>query len=429
MAGSNRTQTRKKKISRAAQRRRKKAYKQLALLCAIVVLAAAAALIVPRLLRGTPAASENVPPEPDVVADNEITFTVNGISGRAEIQPDVEELLISWQSSGPVGSWQISVADEWMRPLGRWTYDADVPGVRLPRSMLGNGQYYLTVSASNGSAQTRQELILLGAHDVLAADLSISRKILASIREGKAQIQALDIGSEDERPELGDVWQSWTNLVQIAAGSDHVVALQADGTVVGAGSGDGGVLGCVGLDHVRYIAASDASTACVLDTGAVRLYGAFGDAYGELSQQKNVDRLSISHTHVLVLYRDGTVRAFALRNEDAPDQTALADWSDVKEISAGYGYSLGLTSSGAVLYAGDPALVQSACAGWSGIRAIAAGNGYALAVTADGKVLSAVSAGLNFVRTETWEDIIAVAAGYYGCAGMHADGTVEFSGL
>ena len=86
---------------------------------------------------------------------------------------------------------------------------------------------------------------------------------------------------------------------------------------------------------------------------------------------------------------DGTVVAVG---DNEHNQLEVSEWEHVISIAAGDYHTVGLTSTGKVLYAGDrndKYVDQNGYVkGWNNIVAIAAGKDYTLALTSEGDILS-----------------------------------------
>ena len=182
-----------------------------------------------------------------------------------------------------------------------------------------------------------------------------------------------------------------TNIVGLAAGDWHSLALRADGTVVAWGSDTFGQSSLpAGLSDVVAIAAGGVHSLALRRDGTVVAWGAVDDP-----------------RYVPVDYGQ----------TDVPD-----DLVDVVAIAAGGVHGLALKSDGRVVWLGAGGLEQNAVpAGWSNVVAIAAGIG-SVALLGDGSV----------VRWEYgpptalpgWTNVVAVATGENRYLGLRADGTL-----
>ena len=209
----------------------------------------------------------------------------------------------------------------------------------------------------------------------------------------------------------------------VAAGSQHALALLANGTVTAWGSNSAGQTTIPsGLSGVAAIAARGNVSGAVLSDGTIRVWG--DGTYGQTSVPAGltgVSRLSIGSDHALALKSDGTVVAWG--NNSSNEATVPAGLSGVRAIAAGTNTSYAVRSDGTVTRWG--ATQGTVPAGLSSVVAVAAGTQHALALRSDGTVVAwgdngygqaSVPAGLSGVT--------AIAASAYHSIALKEDGTV-----
>ena len=188
-----------------------------------------------------------------------------------------------------------------------------------------------------------------------------------------------------------DAVNTWTDIVAISAGPNHVVGLRKDGTVIAAGSN---TKGCC-----------------------------------DVSNWNDIVAVSAGHTHTVGLRKDGTVIAVG---DNEYGKCDVSGWKDIIEVSAGGYYTIGLDSEGKVLYAGstwqDGAFAPQ-LESWDDIVAISAGFVHVVGLRKDGTVISTspipappFDCGQNHV--ESWKNIVAISAGNGHTIGLKADGTL-----
>jgi hypothetical protein len=153
-----------------------------------------------------------------------------------------------------------------------------------------------------------------------------------------------------------------TNVVAIAAGEFHSLALRSDGTVIGWGlNSSGQAIGAASL--------TDTPT-----NGFVRLAGQL---------LSNVVAIAAGSAHSLALKQDGTVVAWGANNVGQRD--IPAGLSNVVAIAAsgnqGMNYSLALTADGNVVSWGNARVLPS---GLTNVLAISAGSDFSLALAGSG---------------------------------------------
>ena len=397
-----------------------------------------AALVMALLLAlcpGGPALSEAAATgtEEPAAQVREAPLGINGSTGAVVLEPGAQLIDLAWEAIPECGGWHVLICGADQALLFEKIIGADRDSMTLDISRCAPGVYEASLSADYMDGETRVTVTLgntfevRAPHEVLFSRMDATRQLLAYIdADGRIHLASGSSGQEGEEMLPGDIpWQGLAGAVQVAVGSDHLVGLTEDGVVMGAGGNGAGQLNCVGLEGVRWIAAGSGCTACVMDGGAVQLFGTFSDAHGALQELTGVSEISVSDTHAAVRFMDGTARAFPLHGGESDAVGSLEGWTDLKQVSAGYGYVLGQANDGTVLYAGAADGHAARCAEWQGVTAVAAGNGYALGLTADGAVLSQGNPNLVFTDTAAWQGMTDIAAGYYLCAGLRSDGTIE----
>ena len=218
-----------------------------------------------------------------------------------------------------------------------------------------------------------------------------------------------------------------TDVVAIAAGYTHSLALKSNGTVVGWGDGFGiaDITPPADLANVMAIAAGLLHGVALKADGTVVAWG--WNDYGQATvpaDLTDVVAISAGGNHSLALKSDGTVVAWG--GNDWGQATVPADLSDVVAIAAGGNHSLALKSDGAIIGWGSNGNGEAtAPAGLSDVVAISAGTGFSLALKSDGTVVgwgteewgqATVPAGLT--------GVVAIATGAVHSLALKADGTV-----
>ena len=177
-----------------------------------------------------------------------------------------------------------------------------------------------------------------------------------------------------------------SNIVAVAGGRQHSLALRADGTVAAwGGNSDGQATVPPGLSNVVAISAGSG--------------------------------------HSLALKADGTVVAWGMNSSG--EANVPAGLNGVMAVAGAMGYSLALKSNGTVVAWGDNTFGETNVPpGLSNVVAVAGGS-HGLALKADGRV---VAWGDNsFGQTNVppnLSNVVAVAAGQYHSLALKSDGTV-----
>jgi hypothetical protein len=201
---------------------------------------------------------------------------------------------------------------------------------------------------------------------------------------GRAAGQVLVWGN----PGLTSVPASATNVIAMAAGNSHCLALRADGTVVAWGqNGSGQINVPANLTNAVSVAAGSTHSLALRSDGTVTLWGKImGNGTTNVPPEAtNVVALALGPgaQHALVLRSDGTVVDWGSSYTADIPPTAI----NIVSGAAGAHHSVALRSDGQVVAWGDNSQGQ-----------------------------------LNVPAAAT--NIVAIAAGWYGSAALRADGTI-----
>lgn len=178
------------------------------------------------------------------------------------------------------------------------------------------------------------------------------------------------------------------NVIAVAAGSYHALALKNDGSVVAwAIANDVGQATVPpGLPRVRAVAAGNLHSLALLENGTVVAWGSNGS--GELSVPpglNSVTAIAAGGNHSLALLTNGVVVAWG-RN-DYGQASVPAGIGPVDSIAAGDLHSAAVIRGGTVVAWGANGAGQTNVpAGLPAIRSVAAGRDHTLAVTTGGEV-------------------------------------------
>jgi len=193
-----------------------------------------------------------------------------------------------------------------------------------------------------------------------------------------------------------------TNVMALAAGDYHCLALRADGTVVAWGRNNSGQINVPSdLTNAVSIAAGSTHSLALRSDGTVALWGKImGSGVTNVPPEAtNVVALALGPgaQHALVLRADGTVLDWGKFVQTVPTWPPSSPVNPLTNI---------------------PPTVRN-------IVSVAAGAEHSLALRSDGQV---VAWGYNsYGQTNVPADatnIVAIAAGWYGNAALRADGTI-----
>lgn len=183
-----------------------------------------------------------------------------------------------------------------------------------------------------------------------------------------------------------------SNVVDVAAGRAHILALRADGSVVAWGDNAFGQINVpAGLSNVQAIAAGGGHSLALLNNGELIGWGSdFQGINSSLPGLTNIAAISTHGSHNLALLTDGTVSAWGWN--DYGQTNVPPGLNGVIAVAAGGNHSLALRSNGTVVAWGDNYSGQTNVpSGLSNVVAIATGGdgevGFGAALISDGKVV------------------------------------------
>jgi hypothetical protein len=180
-----------------------------------------------------------------------------------------------------------------------------------------------------------------------------------------------------------------SEVVAIAAGGRHTVALKRGGTVVAWGGNDDDQTTIPsGLNGVVDIAAAAEHTVALKSDGTVAAWGLNQNGQTDVPLGLNgVTAIAAGGSHTVALKSDGKVVAWGL-NQNGQTDVPLG-LNGVIAIAAGGSHTVALKSDGTVVAWGDNSSGQRTIpAGLSGVFAIAAGGRHTVALKRDGTVVA-----------------------------------------
>jgi alpha-tubulin suppressor-like RCC1 family protein len=212
-------------------------------------------------------------------------------------------------------------------------------------------------------------------------------------------------------------------IIDLAAGWGHNLALQTDGTVVAWGWNDDGQTTVPPLlGSAVAVDAGDRHSLALKADGTVAAWG--GDAYGQATVSgtlSNVVAIAAGSYHNLALKGDGSVVAWG--RDDYGQSSVPVGLSDVVAIAAGGYHSLALKSDGSVVAWGWSG-ATAVPGGVEGIVSIVAGGFHSVARKFDGSVFAwgdaedgQVNVPRNLIGT-------AVQAGWLHSSALKSDRTL-----
>jgi Alpha-tubulin suppressor and related RCC1 domain-containing proteins len=217
---------------------------------------------------------------------------------------------------------------------------------------------------------------------------------VVSVAIGKSHVLALQgngnvVGWGDNMYGQRSIPAEATNVIAIAAANDHSLALRADGTVVSWGRDAHNVITNLPADltDVVAIATGLGHSLALKRNGSIVGWG--NDPYGNLNvpaMATNVVAIASSDAHSLALKEDGTVVAWGVNGDG--QATVPAGLTNVIAIAAGDNTSLAVKSDGTVVAWGDNERGQADVpAGLTQVTSVAGGRSHSLALKSDGTLV------------------------------------------
>lgn len=325
----------------------------------------------------------------------------------------------------------------------QWQFNGtDIPGATASSLTLTNAQltnrglYHVVVSNTVGTLTSADAL--LGVVPVVAWGYNYSGQTNVPpaatnvVAVAGGQLHCLAMRAEGTLIGWGvnssgqtNVPAAATNVVAIAAGANHNLALRAGGTVIAWGDNSYTQTNVPSsATNVVAIAAGGSHNLALKADGTVIAWG--NNSFGQInvpSSATNVVALAGGSTHSLALRADGTVIGWGYNGYgqiSIPSAT-----TNVVAIAAGLNHSLALRADGSVLTWGYSSYgLSNIPAGATNVAAIAAGGYHSLALRADGALVSwgDASYSMNTVPSGV-TNAIAVAAGQYHNLAVLGDGS------
>lgn len=222
-----------------------------------------------------------------------------------------------------------------------------------------------------------------------------------------------------------------SNIISLAAYSDHLVALKSDNTVsIYTKSGYRNEMYDIatikGWSDIVEVAAGSASTFGIRADGTVVGAGYSPDDFETIATWSDIVAIdTYGYNYCVGLKADGTVVCDNSKLD-------LSGWTDITAISAQSGYVLGLKADGTVAVIGDSKNPCTKVGDWTDIVAICAGLNHAVGLKADGTVVSTRIENEDYDWGQTdvsgWTNIVAISANYTHTIGLKADGTMVLAG-
>lgn len=322
----------------------------------------------------------------------------DGVSGFTRLTPD--------QRFGSVGYAMASAQAGTASSVAASNVSGTVSLAQLPGTLLTNNQTGVNLTGAFGGNGA-------GLTNINVDSLVVSRS--------NTFVSAWGINQNGQTA----VPPGLTNIIAVAAGITHSLALKSDGTLVGWGSDSVHESeNPAGVSNIVAISAGNFHSLALRANGTVVAWG--NNSYAQTNVPaglSNVIAISVGQVHDLVLKSDGTVASWGAY----PEETNLpAGLSGVTAVSAGYYHSVALRTNGTVIAWGvNDEGETNVPPGLSNVVAISAGGFHTLALKQDGTVVSwgDSSAGATNVPANL-SNVVAIAGLQAASIALKSDGSL-----
>ena len=169
---------------------------------------------------------------------------------------------------------------------------------------------------------------------------------------------------------------SWKNIVDIAAGSNHIVGVDSNGRVYCTGNDEACAI--EGTRNVTKVFATKNASIALSDVGTLSYSGTFiGSSY--LKDFLNIKDIASSDNILVILNKDNTLNVYSKSGTYLKSET----WTEIVDVTCGDDFVAGLDAYGKVYIEIENDEIEEKVSEWSNIIAIAAGKDYLIGF--DGK--------------------------------------------
>ncbi len=191
-----------------------------------------------------------------------------------------------------------------------------------------------------------------------------------------------------------------------------------------------GVASVVVLALIALIAASNVSNqpdpqdqiaasgnhAMVIRNGQVRSTGRSVSFPGlaEITNAKQID----ANGFLVIIDENGKLHSNSVENEE------IAKWENVKKVTVGYDFVIGLKQDGTLIAAGGKEFGQTAVTKARDVKKVSAGAYHYAGITKSGEVFKGGSNEHGECNIKEWTDIKDIECGPYATVGLKKNGTV-----
>lgn len=168
----------------------------------------------------------------------------------------------------------------------------------------------------------------------------------------------------------------WRNIVDIAAGNNHIVAVDSNGRVYCTGNEEACEI--AGTRNIKKVFATANASVALSEVGTLTYSGSFiGSSY--LKDYLNIKGIASSDNILVILNSENTLNVYSKSGSYLKAET----WSNIVDVTCGDDFVAGLDEYGKVYIEIENDEIQEKVSEWSNIIAIDAGKDYLVAF--DGK--------------------------------------------
>ena len=170
-----------------------------------------------------------------------------------------------------------------------------------------------------------------------------------------------------------DIIGNWINIQDIAAGDNHVVAMDNKGKIYCAGDNSFSQCNVSDFDKVKKVFAAPNGTIALGNDGTV-FYTVKFTGTSAIRREKDIVDIDSNEDNLIFVREDGTCQYVA--SLDKQIYSEIDKWNNVVDVSCGEDFFVGLKADGTVYISIDNYEVREEVESWTNIIALASGDDY-----------------------------------------------------
>ncbi|MFI3255700.1 MAG: hypothetical protein R3Y63_15455, partial [Eubacteriales bacterium] len=217
---------------------------------------------------------------------------------------------------------------------------------------------------------------------------------------------------------------SWGNLVGIASGSEHLLGLRTDGTLLSLGNHSDNRGNVGSWQNIVQIVAGDRHTVGLSAVGTVHSLHGGTSLVGDTSTWIDVMYLATGGNTTLGLRWNRT-----LLTTHEGTKTEVESWKNVVQMATGGEFTIAFDKDGNLLTAGDNSYGQLDFPPISDIKKVSAGEKHSVILKKDGTALAFGNNEYGQCEVSSWTNLTDIVTGTDHTVGIHEDGTLSVVGV